>query len=171
MKTERKTKPKAALKEEKKKKRGSLRQRIAIIKLVENGGNVSKAMREAGYSKKTAINPKKLTESKAYQEILGNYLPDELLAQKHLELLNKEEVILKNNVTTGKIEAIYTGRVDTNAVKSALDMAYKLKGKYAPEKSINLNMNIKQDNPQLEKIRKMYDEEVKKQIIKQIENE
>ena len=36
---------------------------------VENGGNVSRAMIEAGYSPATAKNPSKLTNSKAYRSI------------------------------------------------------------------------------------------------------
>lgn len=46
------------------------RQIKATQNLVENGGNVSKAMRDAGYSKKTAKTPKKLTESSGFQQIL-----------------------------------------------------------------------------------------------------
>lgn len=50
------------------------RQRKAVDKLVENGGkSVSGAMRAAGYEPKTAKNPKKLTESDGYKEILEEY--------------------------------------------------------------------------------------------------
>ena len=43
------------------------KQKKAIVKVVENGGNVSKAMRDAGYSPATAKNPQKLTESQAFR--------------------------------------------------------------------------------------------------------
>ena len=43
----------------------TIRQKKALAKIVENGGNVSKAMVEAGYSPMTAKTPQKLTESKA----------------------------------------------------------------------------------------------------------
>lgn len=49
------------------------KQRKAAENLIKNGGNVSKAMRDAGYSAKTAINPKKLTESKGFMELLDEY--------------------------------------------------------------------------------------------------
>lgn len=49
------------------------RQRKAVDKLVENGGNVSKAMEAAGYSKATAKTPQKLTESKGFLEVLDDY--------------------------------------------------------------------------------------------------
>ncbi len=57
-------------------------------------------------------------------------LNDKMLAEKHLMLLNKEEVIVRNNVSTKKIEVIPTGQMDVQAVKAGLDMAYKIKGKY-----------------------------------------
>lgn len=47
----------------------TIRQRKALDKIVENGGNVSRAMREVGYSKATAVTPSKLTESKGYLEL------------------------------------------------------------------------------------------------------
>jgi hypothetical protein len=70
------------------------RQKKAIKKLVENGGkSVSKAMREAGYSAKTAKNPEKLTESKAFKELLADQIPNELIVQKLKEGLDANRVI------------------------------------------------------------------------------
>lgn len=46
----------------------NIRQQKAIKELVEKGGSVGSAMRKAGYSPKTAKNPKKLTETKAFKE-------------------------------------------------------------------------------------------------------
>lgn len=46
------------------------KQRQAVNKIVENRGNVSKAMREAGYDETTAKNPKNLTDSKGYRALL-----------------------------------------------------------------------------------------------------
>lgn len=68
------------------------------------------------------------------QKTLAELIPDELLEEKHLALLRKEEVIVKNNNKSGEIEVIPTGQIDTQAVKAGLDMAYKIKGMYAPEK-------------------------------------
>ena len=45
------------------------KQRRALDNLVENGGNVSKAMRDAGYTKETAKTPQKLTESVGFREL------------------------------------------------------------------------------------------------------
>lgn len=88
-----------------------------------------------------AIASENLRKPKIAQAI-AEALPDGLLAEKHLALLNKKEVVTKNNVTTGEVDVIATGEIDVQAVAKGLDMAYKLKGTYAPEKSVNLNMRI-----------------------------
>lgn len=46
--------------------KATLRQRKALDFLVENGGNVTKAMREAKYSENTINTPQRLTESKGF---------------------------------------------------------------------------------------------------------
>jgi len=47
----------------------TIKQKKAVIALVENGGNVSNAMIRAGYSENTAHTPQKLTESDGFKEI------------------------------------------------------------------------------------------------------
>jgi hypothetical protein len=110
------------------------KQKRAIRNVVENGGNVSKAMRDAGYSPNTAHTPQKLTESDAWREIMDRVLPDDLLAEKHAALLNKKEVKRTFDHDAGEWIDAETGDVDTQAVSKGLDMAYKLKGKYSPTK-------------------------------------
>lgn len=113
----------------------TIKQARVINDLLENTGKpISKAMRDAGYAPATAKNPKELTNSKTWIKWMNKYLPDDLLGKKHKELLNKKEVIIRNNNKTGKVETVKTGEIDANAVKAGLDMAYKLKGKYAPDK-------------------------------------
>ena len=104
----------------------------AVLDKVAKGAkiSISKEMREAGYSESVAAHPEKITKSQGWKELMEEYLPDTLLGKKHLQLLEKQEVYVKNNNKTGKIEVIPTGELDTQAVKSALDMAYKLKKKY-----------------------------------------
>ena len=58
------------------------RQKKAVNEMVENGGIVSKAMRDAGYSKETAKTPKKLTESKGFKQVCKEAgLTEELITQ------------------------------------------------------------------------------------------
>lgn len=53
------------------------------------------------------------------EDYIASILTDELLAEKHLALLNKQDA---------------EGNIDVQAVKAGLDMGYKIKGSYAPEK-------------------------------------
>ncbi len=48
----------------------TVKQKLALENIVENHGNIGKAMKNAGYSDNTAKNPKNLTESKGYQSLL-----------------------------------------------------------------------------------------------------
>lgn len=90
----------------------SLKQKIVFKKTLENGGSVSKAAKGV-YSDSMAKNPQKITCTKGWKELSEQYLPDEKLVKKHVELLEdiKSEIQVK-----------------------ALDMAYKIKGSYSPEK-------------------------------------
>jgi hypothetical protein len=97
----------------------SVRQKKVAKEIMENNGtSISAAMRKAGYSDNYAKNPQELTQTKSWQELMDEYLPDDLIARKHNELLNKMDK---------------EGEIDANAVKSGIDLAYKIKGKFAPE--------------------------------------
>lgn len=52
----------------------TIKQQQAVDNLVGNGGNVTKAMLAAGYSKHTANTPQKLTESEGFKEVAQPYL-------------------------------------------------------------------------------------------------
>ena len=65
----------------------TIKQKIAIEKVVENHGNVSRAMLEAGYDPTTAKNPKNLTQSKSWMVLMDQYIPDDKLLAKHEEAL------------------------------------------------------------------------------------
>lgn len=60
----------------------SIKQKKAILNMVENGGNVSKAMIQAGYSENTAKTPQKLTGSKGFIALANQLgLTDGMIAQ------------------------------------------------------------------------------------------
>lgn len=59
-----------AVKGQKYKVKPSFRQILAVDKIVENRGIMGKAMVDAGYSENTAKNPKNLTESDGYKQLL-----------------------------------------------------------------------------------------------------
>jgi len=116
----------------------TLKQKKTFKAMVENGGNVSRAMRKSGYSSAMAKNPQKLTRSKGWSELMDEYLPDELLARKNLALLNKTETKRVLDRNSGGYVTIKTKEIDAAAVARGLDMAYKIKGKYGEPSRINI---------------------------------
>lgn len=64
----------------------TMRQKRALDKIVENGGNVSKAMRDVGYSAETAKSPAKLLDSKGFMQLMDEKgLTDDLIINALVE--------------------------------------------------------------------------------------
>lgn len=104
----------------------------AIANAISNGGNVKRAMIDAGYSVNTASgNAKRVTSSKEWQEYMDKFLPDGLLAEKHNELLTVPRKIRTYKRGVLQIE---TEELHVEAIKAGLEMGYKLKGRYNDEK-------------------------------------
>lgn len=137
--------------------RPTKRQRKAAERVIKKGESPSRAMRKVGYSKGTSKNPKNLTQSKGWEQLMNEYLPDSLVAETHQNLLKASAVdhmVFPLDATDDDIidllaEAnckvkrfmhsdmqthVWYFAADNNARKAAIDMAYKLKGKYAAEK-------------------------------------
>jgi hypothetical protein len=131
----------------------TLKQKRAVKYLVENGrASVSEAMVKSGaYTVATARDPGKLTRSKGWQELVEKYLPDRLLVRRHKQLLNAR--------TKDK-------KIDVTAVSKGLDMGYKLKGSYAPEKkaSVNLNIDLTAKNKEAIKIAEEYEKQLRESL-------
>lgn len=147
------------------------KQKRAFKEIVENGRNKGDAMVRAGYSENTAKAPTKMTNTKGWQELMEEYLPDEDLTKKHQELLNAtrlEHMVFPKNVKDKTIKSllesvncnvrkiqhgdqanhVWFWAKDNIALKSALDLAYKLKGRFEQEKlesSTIININITND--------------------------
>lgn len=98
-------------------------QRAAKIKLEHPEKSMAQVMKEAGYADSTSDDPKLLTNSKGWKELMEEYLPDAYLAEKHKEFLGSKRVIRKYG-------AVLSEETDPSAVR-ALDMAYKLKNRYS----------------------------------------
>lgn len=94
-------------------------------------------------------------------------LPDDLLHEKHIALLNKMEIKRTFDHTTGEWIDIETGQVETHAVSKGLELAYKVKGSFAPEKSQSLHVNIdaKLVDSEAEKLRLKYEAELKAKLL------
>lgn len=104
------------------------------FKEVLKGSTITKAMSKAGYADTTASTTGKLTNTKGWQELMDQHMPDSVLAKRHRELLNKNErQEALEELPDGTRRKTYIEVPDTQAVKAALDMAYKLKGRYSDE--------------------------------------
>ena len=101
----------------------TLKQKLAFKEITEKHRPVSTVMKEVGYKESTSNKPSNLTESDGWNELMNKHLPDSALAKKHRELLNKREY----RTFYGNSEDIGP---ETQAVSKALDMAYRLKGRY-----------------------------------------
>ena len=92
----------------------TVKQRKAIANAVENGGNITKAMRDAGYAETTVNNPVNLTKTNAWQELMEAYLPDDMLLRALSDDIEKKEANRK----------------------AELELAFKLKGKMVEKSDI-----------------------------------
>jgi hypothetical protein len=129
----------------------SRRTELAIRIMAENGGVVSAAMREAGFSDEYARQPQKFIATKTFKELSEIMLPDIKVLARHTELLgaNKlEHTDFPNSLTdedisklltnvncilqavyqTSTAKSVYFWAPDYKARKDAIDLAYKLKG-------------------------------------------
>lgn len=129
----------------------TIKQQRAVEKTLENlGSNTPKTqgqiLSESGYAPAIVKNPHIITESKGFKELMEEHLPDNKLIKKHEQLLHDEE--------------------STIQIK-ALDMAYKLKGSYAPDKTQTLNLDLKAElsDPELNVLREKYEEELRAKLL------
>ena len=110
--------------------------------ITENQGiPIGKAMEQAGYTKVTAESPTNLTNSKSWQQLMDEYLPDQLLQRKHQEGLDATKKEDKEQVP------------DYAVRKQYLDLAYKIKGKNIDTPTQNINLNVVSD----EQIKRLLD--------------
>lgn len=118
-----------------------------FVKDVANGKSGTQAVKDnfnitdTNSAKSYAHKLKK--KPKVYKRLtsIADSIPDSLLVKRHLQLLNKQEIVTKNNMSTGEVDVIKTGEIDAIAVKAGLDMAYKLKSSYAPIKITTTQVN------------------------------
>lgn len=131
------------IKEGEKKKRRSPRLKIkprhraVLNEMQKNGGKITKAMIAMSYSEKYADQKAKtLTTSKSFQALLDEHLPEDLVAERHLELLNKRSRRNVRNKQGDIIEYDVDDGPDTSSVTKALEMAYRLRGAYKKDEAV-----------------------------------
>lgn len=113
----------------------TVKQKLAVKKMVENGGNASKAMRDAGYSPMTAKSPSKLTESKGWNELMEQYLPDIKVLEAHNQGLVATKIHTSHTEPDKEVP-------DTPTRLRAVELAYKVKGRLSDSKAVIQVNNI-----------------------------
>lgn len=136
----------------------------AMELMVENGGNASAAMREAGYSPAMAKNPQKLTRSQAFKEHFEKKYTPEYMEKLISEMAETPEFayfvfpktmddieiefrvnavgISVVNISAGeKGKYAWYKKMDVNARKFAIEQVNKIQGNFAPEKSITITID------------------------------
>ena len=116
------------------------RQKKAIEKVSENIGKpLGEIMREVGYSESTSETPQRLTESKAWMELMDQYIPDDKLLIKHEEALEAVKpigaliLIDKDGKTVTKDNEGMIEVPDQVVRLKAVELGYRVKGKLRPE--------------------------------------
>lgn len=120
--------------------------------------SMGEVLKRAGYKKSVQLAPQNVTNSKTWLQLMEDILPDEYLITKHKQLSNsakidhyvfplnmKDEEIrdivesiegckLRKIVNSVNSKHAYFWMPDNKAIEAAIDMGYKLKGKYAAQK-------------------------------------
>ena len=115
------------------------RQKLAVSKLVENGGNITKALKQADYSPNTIKTPSKVTKSKGFRELMEKMgISDEKLAKRLDEGLDATKAV----VMGVKSEDSFVDIQPDFAIRHKyIETALKLKGhvENTPFAGINVN--------------------------------
>jgi len=156
----------------------TFKQKLTASLMVENGGNMGKAMIKAGYSKAMAKNPYKLTRSRGWVEATQGMLSDEKIAKIHAEMLDSvkvrkftfplttsdEDICLL--VEDEQIRVIYIKYLknskqcffttpDALTRVKALELAYKVKGLLNQSKNHNREEISNEDEEFVERVRRI----------------
>lgn len=106
----------------------SLKQKLLAKEiLVNRGKSIGKAMRKVGFSKAYAKNPAQLEKTKSWKDLMNKFISEEKLAKLHSEQLSATKTQPISKFSYGKTP-------DNDARLRALDLGYKLRGRYAAEK-------------------------------------
>ena len=101
------------------------------------------------------------TEIEKVKQTIAERIPDDLLVEKNIALLNKMET-KEIRLPDGTTEVIESDQIDARAVAKGLDIAHRVKGTYAPEKIQSVNVNV-EITPKALEIAKKYEEELNRE--------
>lgn len=130
------------------------KQEQGFVKEVAKTGNATQAVLN-NYDSITTPNSAgvkgyRMLRNDKIKKSIAEMIPDDLLIEKHLALLNKVDE---------------KGEIDVQAVKAGMDMGYKVKGSYAPEKKdITFDGIIDVKDPKTIGIAQKFEEEIKNNL-------
>ena len=110
--------------------------------------------------------PKIIQAVETVKQTIAERIPDDLLVEKNIALLNKMET-KEVRLPDGTTEVIESDQIDARAVAKGLDIAHRVKGTYAPEKIQSVNVNV-EITPKALEIAKKYEEELNREEDKTI---
>lgn len=122
---------------------GGTRRQRKLLKALPESKTLSEAMLKAGYSLTTAGTPGIIMNTPSFKALAEKYLPDDLLLKIHKEGLEANRVI-SANIVHGEADEGTNDFIEVpdHAVRHKfLDTAYKLKGTYAPEKTVAIDVH------------------------------
>ena len=129
--------------------------RLRVVKEIFNGKSTDEALEAAGYSKES----NHIVSRKPFRELLDEVMPEAFVADQHKRLYSEHRNLKEVRINTTDPDKIakaiegyenasysvneaegYTtliiNEVDRQARKDAVDMAYKLRGAFAPDKVV-----------------------------------
>lgn len=140
--------------------------------------SLGKAIRRTGvYSESVASRVNQITKSKSWQKLMEEYMPEEHLAHRHSELLDKRDTKTVEDIKYGedgkiqeKVVRIVDMGPDTNAVTKGLEMAYRLRGSFTkddtpPPSTVMYNLFYK---PEVREQMKVFEDGLKQSLLNEI---
>lgn len=117
----------------------TFKQREAFDKSIDNRGNVSKSMIEAGYSLATAKNPSNLTESDGWKQLLDEYMPEDTLLRVGKEGLGANRYVqaIVGRDDNGQVEYEMVAKPDPAVRHKYFVTGLELRGRLKPDNIIN----------------------------------
>ena len=128
--------------------------------------NLGKAIRKTKvYSESVASRVNIITKSSSWKALMKEYMPEEVLAQRHAEILDKRDTKIVTEVDAdGKKTAVEVDDgPNTAAVTKGLELAYKLRGSFKekeapPPSTVMYNLFYK---PEVREQTRVFEEGIK----------
>ena len=140
--------------------------KVFVEKLENVGKPLGQIMRENGYADNTADNPDHVTESKSWEMLLDEYIPESLVLRTHKEAFEANRTISARSMKTAdETTDDFVDVPDWQTRTKAVELGYKVRGKLI-NKFEGIVKNIDDKLNELEKTD--YDKftrEIKEQVV------